>query len=56
MPFPATPLPPNVKRNVVIQLRGPRDKKQLKRLNEELKKLAKKHGARFKKPAKRTRG
>jgi hypothetical protein len=55
MPFPPTPIPPKATRNVVIQLKGPRDRKQLKRLNDELKKLAKKHGARFKKRAKKTR-
>ena len=48
MPF-RPPIPPGVKRNVVIQIKGPRTEQQVKRLNNELKKLAKKHGARFKK-------
>jgi hypothetical protein len=49
MPFPPTPIPAKATRNVVIQLKGPKDKKQLARLNKELKKVARKHGARFKK-------
>lgn len=52
MPFRPTSLPPKVKRNVIIQIKGPKDKEQMKRFNDELKKLAKKYGARFKKRAK----
>lgn len=56
MPFPPTPIPPKGTRNVIIQIKGPKDKAQVKRLNEELKKVAKKHGARFKKRPKKTQG
>jgi len=49
MPFVPTPVPPYVTRNVVIQLKGPKDEALIKRLNYELKKVAKKYGARFKK-------
>lgn len=48
MPFVANDLPPKVKRNVIIQIKGPKHKEQIKRLNKELKKIAKKHGAKFK--------
>jgi len=48
MPFVPTNLPPKVKRNVVIQLKGPKRKEQIKQLNSELKKIAKKYGAQFK--------
>ena len=48
MPFVPTPVPPYVTRNVVIQLKGPKDEALIKRLNNELKKVAKKYGARFK--------
>jgi hypothetical protein len=37
-----------VTRNVVIQLKGPKDEALIKRLNSELKKVARKYGARFK--------
>ena len=49
MPFVPTPIPPSVTRNVVIQLKGPKDEALIKRLNNELKKVAKKYGASFKK-------
>ena len=49
MPFQAKDIPPKVTRNVVIQLKGPKHKEQIKRLNKELKKVARKYGARFKK-------
>jgi hypothetical protein len=49
MPFVPENLPPKVKRNVVIQIKGPKQKEQIKRLNYELKKIARKYGARFKK-------
>ena len=49
MPFVPTDIPPKVTRNVVIQLKGPKYKEQIRRLNRELKKIARKYGARFKK-------
>jgi hypothetical protein len=49
MPFVAKDIPPKVTRSVVIQLKGPKYKEQIKRLNKELKKVARKYGARFKK-------
>lgn len=50
MPFVSKPpIPPRVTRNVVIQLKGPKDTALIKRLNKELKKVAKKYGAHFKK-------
>jgi hypothetical protein len=52
MPFVPTPIPPYVTRNVVIQLKGPKDQDLIKRLNYDLKKVARKYGARFKKRAK----
>ena len=48
MPFVPTPVPPYVTRNVVIQLKGPKDQAVIKRLNSELKNIARKYGARFK--------
>lgn len=49
MPFRVTPpLPRTQRRNAVIQIKGPKDRKQLKRLNKELKKLLRKHGASYK--------
>ena len=47
MPF-VPPIPPSVTRNVVIQLKGPKDEALIKRLNSELKKVARKYGAKFK--------
>ena len=47
MPF-VPPIPPYVTRNVVIQLKGPKDEALINRLNSELKKVARKYGARFK--------
>lgn len=56
MPFAAKPpIPPNVIRNVIIQLKGPKDTKVIKKFNYELKKVARKYGARFKKRAKTRR-
>jgi len=56
MPFTSKPpIPPRVTRNVVIQLKGPRDTEVIKRLNYELKKVARKYGATFKKRAKAKR-
>ena len=52
MPFQAKDLPPKAKRNVVIQLKGPKHKEQIKKLNKELKKVARKYGAHFKKRSK----
>ena len=56
MPFvPKPPIPPYVTRNVVIQLKGPKDDDQIRRLNRELKKVARKYGAKFKKRKKAKR-
>ena len=56
MPFSAKPpIPPYVTRNVVIQLKGPKDTALIKRFNKELKKVARKYGASFKKRAKTKR-
>ena len=56
MPFASKPpIPPNVTRNVVIQLKGPKDTPLIKKLNYELKRVARKYGARFKKRAKTRR-
>jgi hypothetical protein len=55
MPFAPGPIPPYVTRNVVIQIKGPKDEKLIKRLNYELKRIAKKYGARFKKRPKTKR-
>jgi hypothetical protein len=52
MPFVPTSIPPYVTRNVVIQLKGPKEQDVIKRLNYELKKVARKYGATFKKRAK----
>ena len=51
MPFVPEPIPPYVTRNVVIQLKGPKEAKLIKRLNRDLKRVARKYGARFKKRA-----
>ena len=49
MPFvPTPPIPPQVVRSVIIQLKGPKDTYLIKRLNSELKKLARKYGATLK--------
>jgi len=56
MPFTSKPpIPPRVTRRVVIQLKGPKDTELIKRLNKELKKVARKYGATFKKRAKTKR-
>ena len=55
MPFAPGPIPPHVTRNVVIQLKGPKDEYLIKRLNNDLKKVAKKYGAKFKKRPKTKR-
>jgi hypothetical protein len=48
MPF--VPLSKNQTRNAVIQIRGPRSKKEQRRLKKELTAVLKKHhGAKFKK-------
>lgn len=56
MPFVSKPpIPPRVTRRVVIQLKGPKDTTLIKRFNKELKKLARKYGATFKRRAKTKR-
>jgi hypothetical protein len=55
MPFQTGPIPPKHRRNAVLQIRGPRERKQLKRLNQELKKVLRKHGATYKKRTKKRR-
>jgi hypothetical protein len=56
MPFASKPpIPPYVTRNVVIQLKGPKDTALIKRFNKELKRVARKYGASFKKRAKTKR-
>ena len=55
MPFVPTDIPPKVTRSVVIQLKGPKDTELIKRFNKELKKVARKYGASFKKRAKTKR-
>jgi hypothetical protein len=56
MPFTSKPpIPPRVTRNVVIQLKGPKDTELIKQLNYELKRVAKKYGATFRKRAKAKR-
>jgi hypothetical protein len=55
MPFVPVPLPSKRRRNALIQIKGPRDRKQLKRLNQELKKVLRKHGATYKKRTKKRR-
>lgn len=49
------PIPPYGTRSVVIQLKGPKDTAVIKRFNQDLKKVAKKYGASFKKRAKAKR-
>ena len=53
MPFEPRSLPHKRRRNAVIQISGPKDGTQMKRLNRELKKVLKKHGATYKKPTKK---
>jgi hypothetical protein len=56
MPFASKPpIPPYVTRHVVIQLKGPKDTALIKRFNKELKRVARKYGASFKKRAKSKR-
>ena len=55
MPFVPTYVPPKVTRSVVIQIKGPKEKEEIKRLNKELKRVARKHGAKFKKRKKAKR-
>lgn len=56
MPFVSKPpIPPRVTRRVVIQLKGPKDTALIKQLNKELKRVARKYGATFKKRAKTKR-
>ena len=56
MPFaPTPPIPAYVTRLVVIQLKGPKDTALIRRFNKELKKLARKYGATFKKRPKSRR-
>ena len=56
MPFVSKPpIPPRVTRNVIIQLKGPKETELIKRFNKALKKLARKYGATFKKRAKTKR-
>ncbi len=49
MPFLPVPIPTKHRRNAVLQIRGPREKKQIDRLNKELRKVLRKHGAIYKK-------
>ena len=53
MPFEPHSLPHKRRRNAVLQISGPRDGAQMKRLNRELKKVLKKHGATYKKRTKK---
>ena len=53
MPFEPHPLTHKRRRNAVLQIRGPRDRTQMKRLNSELKRVLKKHGATYKKSTKK---
>ena len=56
MPIAAKPpIPPYGTRSAVIQLKGPKDTYLIKQFNRELKKLARKYGATFKKKAKSRR-
>lgn len=56
MPFTSKPpIPPYVTRRVIIILKGPKDTELIKRFNKELKKVARKYGASFKKRAKAKR-
>lgn len=45
-------MPPGRKRKVVVEIRGPRDAKQQKRLKSALSKLLKQHNAAVKKSSK----
>ena len=54
MPF-VPPIPSYVTRTVVIQLKGPKNEAVIKRLNRDLKKLARKYGATLKTGAARRR-
>jgi hypothetical protein len=49
------PIPPYVTRRVVILLKGPKATEKIKQFNKELKKVARKYGASFKKRAKARR-
>jgi hypothetical protein len=49
------PIPPYGTRRVVILLKGPKETEVIKRFNKELKKVARKYGASFKKRAKAKR-
>ncbi len=51
MPFRA--LPRGKKTRVVVEIRGPRDDKQQKKLKDALRKLLTQHGASIKAPAKK---
>ena len=55
MPFVPTPIPPYVTRIAVIQLKGPKDEDLIKRLNYDLKKVARRYGATFRLRAKSKR-
>jgi hypothetical protein len=56
MPFMSKPpIPPYGTRRVVILLKGPKETEVIKRFNKELKKVARKYGASFKKRAKAKR-
>jgi len=56
MPFTAKPpIPQRVTRRAVILLKGPKDTALIKKLNKELKRVARKYGATFKKRAKTKR-
>jgi hypothetical protein len=50
MPFLPAPIPTKHRRNAVLQIRGPREKKHIDQLNKELRKVLRKHGAKYKKP------
>jgi hypothetical protein len=56
MPFVSMPpIPPRVTRRVVILLKGPKDTALIKKFNRELKRVARKYGATFKRRAKTRR-
>jgi hypothetical protein len=55
MPFEAHPLPHKRRRNAVLQIKGPMDRKHMQALNRELKRVLKKHGATYKKRTKKRR-
>lgn len=55
MPFEPHPLAHKRQRNAVLQIRGPKEPKHIKALNQELKRVLKKHGATYKKPTKKRR-